>query len=128
MAKGFHGETLEQIVKVISNNEKEWLNIMLQEEYGIGLTMRSPILAALSTFVAFIIFGLLPLIPFLFESQSAFLMATIIAGVSFFIVGSLKSKWSLETAFSSGFKTFLIGAIASLVAFYTGKFLDSLVT
>jgi vacuolar iron transporter family protein len=127
MRKGFEGETLEHIVDVISRNETEWLKIMLQEEYGIGITNRSPMLSAIATFVAFIFFGMLPLFPFLFDVDHAFFLATIIAGVSFFLVGSVKSLWSLESFAISGFKTFLIGALASLIAYFTGSFLEAIV-
>lgn len=125
--KGFSGETLENIVDTIVKNEKEWLNIMLQEEYGIGNQIRNPMLSALATFVAFILFGSLPLLPFLFDLQASFLYASILAGVSFFTVGAFKSKWSMENFFVSGFKSFLLGGIASLIAYYTGYWLENFV-
>lgn len=122
--KGFSGEILENIVNTISKNEKEWLKIMLQEEYGVAPISRKPLLSGLTTFVAFILFGLFPLIPFLFETDSAFAYACAIAGVCFFIVGALKSKWSMEPFLSAGIKTLLIGVVASLIAYYTGSFLE----
>ena len=35
-AKGFEGETLKTIVKVITSNKKRWLDTMMQEEHGVS--------------------------------------------------------------------------------------------
>lgn len=126
-SKGFSGDILEHIVETIVKNKNEWLNIMLQEEYGIGSTGRNPLLSALSTFIAFLFFGFLPLMPFMLEAESAFLYACVIAGISFFIVGAFKSLWSMENFIVAGAKSFIIGAIASLIAFGTGHYLESII-
>ena len=123
-AKGFRGDDLEKIVNVVSQNEHEWLKIMLQEEYGIGLNVRNPWKSGISTFIAFVICGLLPLFPFIFNLDHSFLISSIIAGISFFVVGALKSQWSLESFYVSGIKTFLIGLISSLIAYFAGSFLE----
>lgn len=125
--KGFAGEDLEKIVKVISQNENEWLKIMMQEEYGIGLNERNPWKSGLSTFMAFVICGIVPLLPFMLNLNRDFLISSILAGITFFLVGALKSKWSLESFYMSGMKTLMIGAISSAIAYFTGSVLESLV-
>lgn len=122
--KGFKGEVLENIVEVISKNEYEWLKIMLQEEYGIGLSVRSPWFSAMSTFIAFLICGMLPLFPFIFNFDHDFLISSILAALTFFFVGALKSKWSVETFWISGFKTLFLGAMSSMIAYFTGSVLE----
>ncbi len=125
-AKGFEGETLEKIVSSIVQNEQEWLKIMLQEEYGLGTTPRSPLKSGLMTFVAFILLGMLPLMPFLLKLENSFQYAMILTGIAFFGVGSMKSLWSLESPMVSGLKTLLLGAIASAIAYFTGSVLENL--
>lgn len=122
--KGLEGEVLDSVVESVVKNKKEWLNIMLFEEYGISNSYRSPLKSAFSTFISFIVCGLIPVIPYLFDTDSAFLYASITTGVTFFIVGSLKSLWSLEHWAVAGFKTFLLGSAAAAMAFYTGKFIE----
>lgn len=124
---GFGGDELEKIVHTISKNKSVWVKIMMQEEYGLGTNSRHPLRSAMTTFFAFVLFGMLPLFPYLLNSQNDFLYACVIAGASFFIVGAFKSKWSLESYFLSGFKTLLLGTIASLIAYSTGWFLEDLI-
>jgi vacuolar iron transporter family protein len=61
-AKGFLGEDLERIVAVITSDRAVWARTMAVEEYGLSPTQRSPVLAALSTFAAFIVCVLVPLV------------------------------------------------------------------
>lgn len=128
LRKGFRGSTLESIVTTIVHDEKEWLKTMLQEEYGLGMNFRTPIFSALSTFIAFISFGLLPMLPFILNFRTPFLFASVIAGLSFFIIGALKSRWSLENFLISGAKSFGIGSLASLIAFLTGRYLENVIS
>jgi vacuolar iron transporter family protein len=123
-AKGFEGETLEKIVSSIIQNESEWLKITLQEEYGLGTTPRSPWNSGFMTFIAFILFGLIPLLPFLFSLENAFGHAMVLTALCFFGVGSMKSKWSLESPLISGLKTLLLGGFASILAYFAGSILE----
>lgn len=125
-AKGYSAEILEEMVENISRNEKEWLKLMLQEEYGLSLEMRSPIKSALMTFASFFVFGMIPLMPYLISNDSPFLFAVLMTGISFFIVGSMKSKWTTESFYVSGIKTTLIGACAAALAYFAGGLLKGI--
>ena len=63
--KGFEGELLEQVVEVITSDEKVWVDTMLQVEHGLLLEGPVPGRAAWFTFVAFILAGAVPIIPFI---------------------------------------------------------------
>jgi VIT1/CCC1 family predicted Fe2+/Mn2+ transporter len=123
-AKGFEGETLETIVSSIIQNEAEWLKIMLQEEYGLGHSPRSPWNSGVTTFIAFACFGMIPLLPFLFSLENAFNYAIVLTALCFFVVGSMKSKWSLESPWLSGLKTLFLGGVASALAYFAGSILE----
>jgi VIT1/CCC1 family predicted Fe2+/Mn2+ transporter len=126
-AKGFSGEELEKMVDLASSSEDHWLDVMLSEEYGLSNTQRSPMVAALSTFLAFIICGAVPLIPFVFGLPNAALSATVMTGVVFFIIGSVKSRWSTQSWWSSGLETLSIGLIAAGAAYLIGDALERLI-
>ena len=62
--KGFRGQDLERAVDVITADTRRWVDTMLSEEYGLPKAVRSPLKAAASTFAAFMLCGLVPLLPF----------------------------------------------------------------
>lgn len=127
MAKGFEGELLEQTVKTVIQDREQWLKIMMAEEYGYTPDFRSPLKAGGITFLAFLLFGFIPLIPYLIGVNNAFTVATVLTGTSFFMLGALKSMWSLEPAWSSGLKTFVIGSMAASFAYGVGILLKDIV-
>jgi len=51
-AKGFVGAELDRVVEVITADEASWARLMASEEYGVSSTLKSPVLAGLSTFAA----------------------------------------------------------------------------
>jgi vacuolar iron transporter family protein len=117
-AKGFSGDDLERIVSVITSDRALWAQTMAVEEYGLSPAVRSPVLAALSTFAAFIICGLVPLATYL--SAGGIVSCIVAAGATFFGVGAIKSRWSPTTWWRSGLETFAIGMTAAAVAFAVG--------
>lgn len=117
-AKGFAGEDLERIVSVITSDRALWAQTMAVEEYGLSPSLRSPVLAAFSTFAAFILCGLVPLITYL--SAGGFATSIAATGATFFGVGAIKSRWSPAPWWRSGLETFFIGVSAAAVAFAVG--------
>ena len=83
--------------------------------------VRSPMTAALCTFAAFVIFGLVPLLPYL--AAAGFAASTVATAITFFVIGAAKSRWSLRPAWKSGLETLVIGGSAAALAFGTGLLL-----
>ncbi|HEX3035718.1 MAG TPA: VIT1/CCC1 transporter family protein [Thermodesulfobacteriota bacterium] len=125
--KGFQGEELERVVDVITSDRERWVKTMLTEEYGLPLEIRSPVLAALSTFTAFLLCGLIPLIPYIFNLTNPFWLSTAVTGLVFFLIGSIKSKWSVIPWWKSGVETLVIGSGAAGLAYLIGYLLRGLV-
>jgi vacuolar iron transporter family protein len=117
-AKGFSGDNLERVVGVITADETRWAKTMVVEEYGLAPSPKSPILAALSTFAAFMLCGLVPLVTYL--SPGGFALCVVATGFVFFAIGAIKSRWSLTSWWWSGFVTFSIGMVAAALAFWVG--------
>ena len=116
--KGFSGDNLEAIIDVITADEFRWAKTMVVEEYGLAPTPKSPVVAALSTFAAFTLCGLVPLVTYLWAGGLIPCVAA--TAVAFFAIGAIKSRWSLATWWLSGLGTFGIGMFAAALAFWVG--------
>src|SRR5215207_4310130 len=109
--KGFEGEELETAVDLITSDKDRWVKTMLTEEYGLPATIRSPWRASIATFIAFVVCGLVPLLPYLFGVNSSFAVSSAMTGVTFILIGSLKSKWSTSSWVRSALETLFVGAL-----------------
>lgn len=121
--KGFAGEDLRRIVQLITSDRRRWVRTMLTEEYGLPHEVRSPRIAALSTFSSFFVCGLIPLLPYLFQFTHAFVISVLATGAIFFAIGSAKSRWSTTSWLQSGLVTLFVGAIAAGLAYAAGVIL-----
>jgi len=126
-AKGFEGADLERVVELITSDPDRWVQTMITEEYGLPLQPRSAWRAAVTTFSAFALCGLVPLIPFLIGLGNAFTVSVILTGAVFFTIGSVKSRWSTIAWWRSGISTLVVGGIAAGLAYAVGVLLKRLV-
>jgi VIT1/CCC1 family predicted Fe2+/Mn2+ transporter len=124
--KGFAGEELEKAVDLITSDEDRWVQTMLTEEYGLPTEIRSAWKAAFATFTAFVICGLIPLLPYVFGVGNSFYVSSALTGVTFFIIGSVKSRWSTASWLRSGLETFFVGALAAILAYAVGVLLKGI--
>jgi vacuolar iron transporter family protein len=120
---GFQGEDLERAVGTISADKRRWAQAMVLEEYGMAPLVRSPVKAGLSTFVAFALFGSIPLVPYL--AGGGLLSSAIATSAAFLLIGSFKSLWTVQSAWRSALETLVIGGIAAGLAFAAGHVLAS---
>ena len=118
--KGLSGPALDDAVAAITSHRQTWINTMLIEEYGLTTNLRSPLKSGMSTFVSFILFGSIPLLPYLLGLTAAFEVALVATVFAFFLIGTAKSLWSLSPWWRSGLETLLIGVAASGMAYGVG--------
>lgn len=124
--KGLDGEDLERVVTAITADRTRWVRTMLSEEYGLPLQVRSPWWAAFSTFSAFIVCGLVPLLPFVFGLPQAFGLAIALTAGVFFAIGAARSRWSPEPWWHSALSTLGMGMTAAALAYSVGAWLKTL--
>ena len=119
-------------MEIITADKNLWVDTMLIEEYGLPMSERSPMKAALGTFIAFMLCGLIPLLPFLLSEDylsrvQATWWSVTLTGFTFFIIGSIKSRWSLIAWWRSGIETSAIGLGAAIIAYGIGFGLKSFI-
>ena len=93
---------------------------MLAEEYGLARATRSASRAAVSTFSAFVLCGLVPLLPFLVRLPHPFAISAIMTACTFFAIGSARSRWLLSSWWRAGLETLGVGTIAAALAYGAG--------
>lgn len=128
-AKGFRGTTLEKIVHRITSDRQLWVDTMIREEWGLQVEGADPVRAALATFLAFLMVGILPLVPFLataVAANKAFVLSAAITAVAFFGVGFVKGRETDRSPLLSGFETLLTGGAAASLAYFVGAWLHGL--
>jgi vacuolar iron transporter family protein len=125
-AKGFKGEALESAVNVITEKRERWIETMMTEEHGLPPISRSPGRAALTTFLAFLACGSIPLVPFVVGLPATVEVSTVMTGLTFFSIGSMRSRWSPAPWWRTGLETFAIGISAAAMAYVVGVILARL--
>jgi vacuolar iron transporter family protein len=130
--KGFQGEDLERAVKVITSNKDIWVETMMNEELGIINEEGHPFYSGLSTFLAFIVAGFVPLLFFVLGraipsiARFAFGMSVLLTAVTLFGVGSLKVMVTQTKWWKSGLEMLLVGGATALGAYLVGYLLQGL--
>lgn len=129
--KGFEGEVLEDVVRVITADKRRWVDAMLTEEFGLSLTHPNAFKAGGATLLAFVVVGFIPLIPFVFGQLGAgvpraFVVSSVMTAAAFFLVGTLKARFVDRPWWRSGLETLAVGGLAAVLAYGVGVLLRGL--
>jgi VIT1/CCC1 family predicted Fe2+/Mn2+ transporter len=121
------------VVDVITADPELWADTMMREELGFGTAERDELRAALTTLVAFVTVGFLPLSVFVYdlvapgEVEDAFTWSAVLTAVAFAAVGGLKSRFVEQSWWRSALETVVVAGLAAVLAYATGAFLQSVV-
>ena len=121
--KGFHGDTLDRVVEVVTSDDRVWVDTMMAEELKLSEISARPRRAAFYTFVAFVLCGFIPLLPFVagigvFDRM--FAVSTALAAATFLALGIGKGIVLRAPPLRSGLQTLLIGSAAAALAYGIG--------
>ena len=132
-AKGFSGDDLERAVEVITADQVRWVETMLREEHGVAGAPPSATRAFAYTFVAFLVAGAVPLVPFLLTILSESLLphpvfwSALLAALTFAATGWLKGQVIGLGHWRAAGETLALGGAAACLAFAVGYLLRGLV-
>ncbi|WP_435347158.1 VIT1/CCC1 transporter family protein [Haloarchaeobius sp. HRN-SO-5] len=87
---------------------------------------KSPGRTAFVTFLAFVVAGWAPLIPYILELAPAFPLSVAFTGLTFFLVGASRSFVTARRWYVNGGEMFVVGMAAALVAYTVGTLLKGL--
>ncbi|GHF07037.1 membrane protein [Aliiroseovarius zhejiangensis] len=118
--KGLSDRILDEATNAITKDKENWIAMMMEGEYGLGGIDPNPLRSATTTFLAFLVAGMIPLLPFILKLDNAFTISAWMTMASFFAIGALKSHWSLSPWWRSAVETLLIGGAAAGLAYGVG--------
>jgi len=132
-AKGFSGEALEQVVRVITSDKDRWIDTMMTDEMGLSLTVRSPLKAATATMAAFLLIGAIPLLSFVVQTLqpdalgNPYPASCYLTAAAFLLVGAIKSRFVDQPWYWSALETLALGGAAAGLSYLVGRALSGLV-
>lgn len=131
--KGFAGDDLERAVEILTADRRQWVDLMLAEEHGMPHSSASPWRAAATTFFAFVIIGLLPLVAFLaayflpIAVDHPFAWSVATTTMAFLTVGAIKSRFVDQHWVWSAMETLTVGGAAAGLAYLVGWSLSDVI-
>jgi len=131
--KGFSKKDAETISRILCKNKEACIDVMLSEELGIGNEDKNPVKNALVTFSSFVIFGFVPLLTYVISKMhyafqnNTFLTASILTGLTLFLLGASKVKITGRNWLKSGAEMLLVGGITAIIAYFIGDVISKIV-
>jgi VIT1/CCC1 family predicted Fe2+/Mn2+ transporter len=122
-AKGVGKAEAEAMAARIMTDRAEALDTMAREELGLNPDeLGSPVRVAASSFGAFAIGAVVPVVPWLFGSGAGVLIAAVAAsGAALFAVGAVISLLTGRSALRSGARQLLVGGAAAALTYVLGR-------
>lgn len=122
-AQGVPPDDAVRIAARVMEDPELALDLMARQELGLDPDeLGSPMGAATSSFGAFAVGALIPLVPFLlFGSGLAVIVSVLVSGLCLFVVGGFAARLSERPALFGGARMLLIGALAAAVTYGIGK-------
>lgn len=122
LADGFSMATSNYLAR---KSEQEYQNTLISDEEN---KIKRPVKNALATFLAFVLSGTVPLIPFIFGIKDhAFTYAIVATSIALFTVGSLRTRITKTKWWLAGLEMLILGASAATVAYVIGRFLGNII-
>jgi VIT1/CCC1 family predicted Fe2+/Mn2+ transporter len=119
--RGLPSELAHQVAEVLQQNPEEALRVHVQEELGVNPdNLASPWTAAISSFLCFSAGAVIPLLSYLFGSDSLWL-ALGIGGLGLFAAGALTARFTRRRWFVSGSRQLALGLAAAAVTYAIGS-------
>ncbi len=126
-ARGLEPELAMAVAQALSRDPESTLEVHVREELGVDPNdLPSPVVAAVSSFVAFAIGAVIPLLPFLFGVTSLW-PSVISSMIGLFACGVAVSRVTTRSWWYSGTRQALIGAVAAGVTFLIGHWVGAVI-
>ena len=124
-SRGVDAVTAREVARQLSADPEQAWRVHAREELGVDPDdLPSPWVAAGSSFAAFTLGALVPVLPYALGG-SALLVPVLLALVALFLAGALVSRFTDRSALVSGLRQMLLGGLAALVTYGVGNLVDA---
>jgi VIT1/CCC1 family predicted Fe2+/Mn2+ transporter len=121
VARGVDKDLADQVAKQLSKDPEQAWRVHAREELGVDPDdLPSPWVASGSSFVAFALGAVLPVLPYLLGATTLW-AAVVLAGSGLFLAGVLVSRFTAKTWWYAGSRQLLLGAAAAAVTYAIGS-------
>ena len=118
--RGVDLELAEEVARQLGRNPEAALEVHAREELGLAPgELPNPWVAAGSSFLAFALGALIPLLPFVFGAQTL-LVSAVLSVIGLFVAGVLVSRVTTRSWWFSGLRQLVVGVLAAVVTFGVG--------
>lgn len=119
-AKGLRPELAAEVARELSSNPDIALDVHVREELGVDPNdLPSPWIAAGSSFAAFALGALIPLLPFLFGASSV-LPALLLSVLGLVVTGGVVARITTRPFWYGGGRQLLLGGLSATVTYAIG--------
>jgi vacuolar iron transporter family protein len=123
--KGFSPQDATKLAAIYTSNPAYMADWIMQNKLELGQPDDNPAISGFMTFLSFLVFGSVPLIPFLFPLSAQMAFQSSIAGAfgALVMLGVLRWYTSKENIIRCISEMVFIGGIAAVVAYLVGVWL-----
>ncbi len=120
--QGFSEEDSRTIVDIYKKNPHFWADFMMRYELEMSHPDQSQFKGALVTFISFLFFGIIPLIPYMinFQFGNLFFISYGFTCLALLILGCLRAKFTRENILLSIGEIVGLGTVAAVIAYFVG--------
>ncbi|MEN8251994.1 MAG: VIT1/CCC1 transporter family protein [Patescibacteria group bacterium] len=120
---GFSDEDANALADIYKKNPEFWADFMMRYELEMAHPEESPVRGAIITFTSFLVFGAIPLLPYIFEFTSSgkrFVVASIFTLFALALLGFIRAKFTREKYIFSVLEIVGLGMTAAFIAYFVG--------
>ncbi len=125
--KGFAREDAGTLASIYRKNHEYWADFIMNHDLEMSDPRgTNPAITGFVTFISFMVFGVIPLLPFIVnisaDVSTVFTYSVVGTFVSLILLGLLKWRVVGCTLQSALFEVIVVGGVAATIAYYVGTF------
>lgn len=119
--KGIERDLALQVARQIHRDKEQAVAVHAREEFGIDADdLASPMLAAVSSFVAFAVGAFVPVLPYLLGARSVW-PAVVLTLAALFVCGAVVTQLTVRSWWYGGLRQMLLGGVAAGITYVVGS-------